>query len=58
MKLLTYKAASELLEVPIGTLYAWVHEKKIPHIRLGPRTVRFDLEELQTWLAERRRSAR
>ncbi len=53
-KLLTYKELSRLLAVPTGTLYSLVHREKIPHIRLGRRTVRFDAEEISAWLDQQR----
>lgn len=58
MKLITYQKAAEYLDLPVGTLYAWVHEKKIPHVRLGPRTVRFDLDELVRWVVAGRQAVR
>lgn len=54
--LLTYTDASRLLAIPVGTLYALVHQHRIPHIRLGHRTVRFDPDELATWVDAGRRS--
>lgn len=54
MKLVTYAKAAEFLDMPLGTLYALVHQERIPHIRLGNRLVRFDIEELERWLADRR----
>lgn len=30
-----------------------VRRHEIPHVRLGPRFVRFDREELERWLSER-----
>ena len=58
MKLITYQKAAALLDLPVGTLYAWVHQKRVPHLRLGPRTVRFDEDELRAWVAERRQVVR
>lgn len=52
--LLTYQGASQLLGVPVGTLYNWVSLKRIPFIRLTERMVRFDAAELARWLNERR----
>ncbi len=52
-RLLTYAEAAKLLNVRKGTLYAWVHERRIPHLRLSQRLVRFDEAALQAWLAER-----
>ncbi len=54
MKLLTYKQAAAFLNVELGTLYAWVHHKRVPFIRLSPRTVRFDEAELERWIGSRR----
>lgn len=54
MELCGYQEAATFLRVPLGTLYAWVHQKRVPHIRLGPRAVRFDLAELRTWLESQR----
>ncbi len=55
MKMLDYAGAAAIVAVPVGTLYAWVHEDRIPYVRLGPRTVRFDEADLAAWLEERRR---
>ena len=53
-RLMTYAETAAHLSVPIGTLYAWVHEGRIPHIRLSARTVRFEEFEIQAWLSRRR----
>jgi len=49
-----YAEASRLLSLPVGTLYAMVHDGKIPYFRIAERTVRFRLDELYRWLEERR----
>ena len=49
--MLTYKEAAKVLGVPVGTLYSWVHLKKVPHVRLSSRFVRFDADRLQEWMA-------
>ena len=49
-----YKAASEYLGVPTGTLYAKVRNGSIPHVRLGKRLVRFERSALDAWLAQNR----
>ena len=54
MELLTYKAASRLLGLRIGTLYSMVSRREIPHVRLGRRIVRFDPNELTEWINARR----
>lgn len=49
-KFITYSELAELTNLPLGTLYHRVAEKKIPHVRLGRRLVRFDAEEIARWL--------
>lgn len=48
--LLTYLEAAALLGLPLGSLYSMVHQRRIPHIRLGPRLVRFRRSEVEAWL--------
>lgn len=50
---LSYAEAAHFIGVPIGTLYAWVKRQQIPHLRLGPRLVRFCRQDLEVWLRER-----
>ncbi|MBX3217127.1 MAG: helix-turn-helix domain-containing protein [Labilithrix sp.] len=52
-EMLTYQQTSKFLNVPVGTLYDWVHRKVVPHVRLGPRLVRFPLSALVRWLEAR-----
>ena len=49
---LNYAQTAHYLNLPLGTLYSWVHLRKVPHIRLGPRLVRFSRSALDAWLAE------
>jgi excisionase family DNA binding protein len=49
-----YKEAAEFLGVSEGTLRGYVCQKRIPHVRFGPRLVRFERRALEKWLAERR----
>jgi excisionase family DNA binding protein len=51
--LLNYVQVAEMLNIPKGTIYSWVSTKRIPHIRLSPRCVRFSADDLTTWLSER-----
>lgn len=50
---LTYQQAAVWLGVTVGQLRIWVHRGTIPHIRLGPRTVRFDRSALRRFLQSR-----
>ena len=47
---MTYSEAASRLGLKLGTLYALVHARRIPHIRLGPRLVRFRPCELEAWV--------
>lgn len=51
--LLKYDDAALLLSLPVGTVYAMVSQKRIPHVRLGPRLVRFVEAELLAWIESR-----
>lgn len=53
MRRVRYKAAAEYTGIPEGTLRSLVSTKKIPHVRIGPRMVLLDLDQLDTWLVER-----
>ncbi len=46
-----YPQASKWLGIPITTLYSMVCQKRIPHIRLSGRMVRFRRSEIDKWLA-------
>jgi excisionase family DNA binding protein len=51
--LLTYAELHRLTGLPLGTLYALVAKREIPHTRLGRRLVRFPRAEIRRWLEER-----
>jgi excisionase family DNA binding protein len=53
-KLVGYAEAALMLGVRVGTLYGLVHKKRVPHVRLGGRLVRFDHDALVAWLDARR----
>ncbi len=53
MPRIRYKAAAQHTGIPEGTLRSMVSTKTIPHIRVSPRMVLFDAEQLDQWLAER-----
>ena len=50
---LTYEQLSIEWDVPKSTLYAWVHRRQIPFIRLGKRLVRFSRKAIEQWERER-----
>ncbi len=48
-----YSELSGMLGISRGTLYSMVARGQIPHFRIGPRLVRFDLVEIADWLQGR-----
>lgn len=48
-----YSEAAAELHVAVGTVYAWVSQKRIPHYRISSRCVRFSRATLRQWLASR-----
>lgn len=56
--LLTATQAGELLGVSRWTVYDWVRERRIPCLRLAPRTLRFRRSSLEAWIREQEQAAR
>lgn len=44
--LMTVKQIAETLGVAQSTIYKWVHEERIPYVRLGFNTLRFEKEKV------------
>jgi excisionase family DNA binding protein len=53
-----YEGAENHTGIRRNTLYNLVSQGRIPHIRLGPRFVLFDLDDLDEWLAARKVAAK
>ena len=51
-EILGYAEAARFLNIPIGTLDCWVHNKRIPHIRIGRRAIKFVRSQLCEWLEQ------
>ena len=47
-------ALGERLRIKRSTLYVWVEQGMIPHLKLG-RLLRFDPDEIEVWLQAHRR---
>lgn len=45
-----YELAEQMTGIGRSSLYAMVHHRRIPHLRLGRRLVRFRRAELEAWL--------
>ena len=56
-KLLTPMEICSVLNVKTSTVYAWTHEGFIPCVRLG-RLIRFDLDEVMTWVGKQKQNGR
>ena len=50
-RLLNIKELSEYLGTPVGTLYQWVSQRRIPFVKLGKST-RFDVQKIQEWVGQ------
>jgi excisionase family DNA binding protein len=51
--LLTAREAARLLRINVYVLYALARRKQIPVVRIN-RMVRFRLEDLESWITQRR----
>ena len=45
------------LGVKISTLYSWIHQKRIPYVKIG-RLVKFDQKDINIWIQSRKIEAR
>jgi excisionase family DNA binding protein len=50
--LLNADQAARLLHVPRSTLYELVRSRDLPHVRIGPRGLRFTRTDLARWVTE------
>ena len=61
IQLLNVQEVAAMLRVKPSTVYSWVAQGRIPHVVLarGRRKacIRFRLESVEAWLAERERAA-
>ena len=48
-----YNSLAERTNLAPGTLRRLVSAGTLPHLRIGPRTVRFDPDAIDAWLASR-----
>lgn len=56
--LIDYEGAERLTGIRRGTLASMVSRRQIPHVRIGPRLVRFERAALEEWIGARRVPAR
>lgn len=48
--------AKKFLKLSKSTLYDYVHDKKIPHVKVGDRVL-FDESDLVTWMESKKKEA-
>jgi len=47
---LDIKELSQYLKIKPSTLYAWVSQGRIPHLKINGSLIRFEKEKIDTWL--------
>lgn len=52
-RLLTVADLCERLSVTRDWVYQRVHARELPHLKIGHRSLRFDAQAIEEWLAER-----
>ena len=50
--LLRVSEAAAILGIGVGTLYHWVSEGRVPHVKLSLRCLRFRRSDLEQWILE------
>jgi excisionase family DNA binding protein len=51
-RLLAIDEVAQMLAVTKSMIYAWVHQNKIPYVKLGKRLLRFREEDIIAWVSE------
>ncbi len=49
MRMLTAREVAALLNLPVARVYELTRQKAIPVVRLGPRQLRYELDQLTAW---------
>ena len=52
-RLIDITGVAERLGVRPKTIYAWVHMRQIPYVKMG-RLVKFDVADIDTWVQSRK----
>ena len=55
--LLDINELAKKMHVKVSTVYGWVHEDYIPHIKLG-RLVRFSEKKIEEWIRNKEHKGR
>jgi len=51
-RLVSAKQLAELYGISVKTIFGWTYRKMIPFKRIGPRIIRFDLDEIERWASQ------
>ena len=57
-ELMDIRKASAYLGIKVNTLYEWVYTRRIPHFKIGGRSIRFDRRALDQWIEKQMVEAR
>jgi excisionase family DNA binding protein len=50
-QLISPESAAEMLGVKKSTIYAWVSQRKIPHLKIG-HLIKFDVAQIESWISK------
>ena len=50
-RLITYSQLEQHYGIKVATAVSLVREGRIPHVRFGQRFIRFDVEQIDQWIA-------
>lgn len=53
-EMFTVKELSNVINIKESTLYSWVSQGNIPHIKLGKKVL-FDSDDIEKWMEEHKR---
>jgi len=53
VSLIEKEQVAQQLGVSINTLYAWIHQKRIPYVKIGS-LVKFDQYDIDVWIEEKK----
>lgn len=48
-RLIDVQELSDMLEISVNTVYAWVSQRKIPFVKCG-RLTKFDVRKIDEWI--------
>jgi excisionase family DNA binding protein len=53
--LITLQEASEYTKLAKSTIYTYIHNKKIPFVKIGKNKVLFDQNDLSKWIESKKK---